>query len=149
MAVLSILSAFRQHNRVLAEEVYWETWGLLQWESVGSVAAGYLIFIWALSLYLLTYCEKTEMYIRMMYHFSTLRWHLSSWYLTLWKIKAYLSYFINIMTVDVLATQGARASAAMVLICISWDITASALDGSMFLENPVMDVPWYTIKDSI
>ena len=149
MAVLSILSAFRQHNRVLAEEVYWETWGLLQWESVGSVAAGYLIFIWALSLYLLTYFEKTEMYIRMMYHFSTLRWHLSSWYLTLWKTKAYLSFFINIMTVDVLATQGARASAAMVLSCISWDITASALDGSMFLENPVMDVPWYTIKDSI
>ena len=48
-----------------------------------------------------------------------------------WKTRTHLSYIVNIIAADVLATQGARASAAMILTYRSslWNIPGSAQKG--------------------
>ena len=45
------------------------------------------------------------------------------------KTRTHLSYIVNIMTADGLATQGARSPAAMVLIYVSWNIPVLATEG--------------------
>ena len=54
-----------------------------------------------------------------------------SWIPSLWNTSTYLSSVINTIAADVLATQGARVSAVMVLTPISWDILVSAPEGMM------------------
>ena len=65
-------------------------------------------------------------------YFSILRWYRQSksFPLETWQVSSYdkLSYIIKIMTADGLVTQGAKTSAAMVLLETenSWNNPASA-----------------------
>ena len=67
-----------------------------------------------LTLYVLNFSEGTKTYIYILCHSSTLIWHR---YLnpSSSKRRTYTFYIVNIMAADVLKTQGARASATMIL----------------------------------
>ena len=60
-------------------------------------------------------------YICIFFHFTTLRWH-SSKNLTCRKLKIYLSIIVNVILVNILAMQRVKASVAVVLIYLSWNI---------------------------
>ena len=51
-----------------------------------------------------------------------------------WKTGPHVSYIVNIVTADDLATQGARASVAMVLTYFSWNIPVSTPEGLIFFK---------------
>ena len=53
--------------------------------------------------------------------------HAGSWNSSLSKTRTCLFYIINIMAADVLATQGARASATMILTYVNWVNSVPAL----------------------
>ena len=71
-----------------------------------------------LTLYEL-YFYREQKHIFTFYAIS-LHWHdAGSWNPSSSKTSAYLFYIVNIMGVDVLATQGARASATMILAVLN------------------------------
>ena len=50
------------------------------------------------------------------------RWHAKdNWNPSPYKTRTYLFYIVNTMVADVLVTQGARASATMILTLLKWD----------------------------
>ena len=65
------------------------------------------------------------------YAFSSNRNNSGSWNLPLWKTG--LLNIVNTMAADILAMQGARVSAAIVLIQFSWNIQVSTMEGLLLL----------------
>ena len=81
--------------------------------------SGKVVSILNLTLCTLNFSE--EIYVStILYHSSTLTWH-GSWNLSSSDTRTYLIYIVNIMAADDLATQGARASATMILTMFNHD----------------------------
>ena len=76
---------------------------------------GELIGSWEIRL--LSQISNFQKYKRVFtFYVIPLHWHAKdNSNLSLYKTRTYLFYIVNIMVADVLATQGARASATMVL----------------------------------
>ena len=85
--------------------------------------------IWHLTLTMLKIVlGNIKRYVFIFSHFSALLWH--KWlYISPWKTMVPFPSVYNTMAVDGLATQGARASAKMVLTSLSWDNSISAPKG--------------------
>ena len=78
----------------------------------------YMLCIDKLSMHYIYCVDKTFWYVTLFWLFIIpINWNAAgSWNPSSWKIGTCLSYLVNTMAVDNLATQGARASAAMVFI---------------------------------
>ena len=64
------------------------------------------------------------------FHVIAPHWHdTGSWYPSSCKTRTYLAYMVNIMAADGLATQGARASATMILTLLNRIISAPHVKG--------------------
>ena len=76
-----------------------------------------------LILYMLIFSEGTKsyIYVYILCHSSTLKWHVGSWNASSSKLRIYLFYMLNIMGADDLAMQGARESTTMILTYLNRD----------------------------
>ena len=75
------------------------------------------------------YCLDERLISKLKIFFSIIFQHwvgTGSWNPSLWEIRTHLSYKVNIMVADDLTTQGASASAVMLLACFIRNIPASA-----------------------
>ena len=76
--------------------------------------------------------EIISVNINIWFHFLNISQHwdvAGSWDTSPGKMSIFLSYLVNSMVVDGLATQGARASTAVVLTLFLWIISVSASEG--------------------
>ena len=73
---------------------------------------------YTLTLYTLNFSEGTK-HIFTFYDIPPHKCDTFSWNSSLSKTRTYLFYIVNIMDADVLATQGARASATMILTLLN------------------------------
>ena len=77
---------------------------------------------------------------RNIFTFSIMSQHFDGtgcWNPSLWKTRTCLSYRINTMAANVLATQGARASTVMVLTLFFQNIPVSAPPGLTLITSPL------------
>ena len=100
----------RQSNTVMVMFAWQTCWCQKPWHPAGQI----------LTLYMLNF-QREQKHIFTFYVIPP-HWHnTSSWNPSLSKTRTYLFYIVNIMAADVLVTEGARASATMILTQLYWD----------------------------
>ena len=97
-------------------------------------------------------CQATSHYLTQCSDVSFFHIHwdgTGSWNPSVWKIKTCLYYIVNNLVADVLAMQGARASAAMISIKFSWNIPASVLEELISITLFTLHTPqWKKVSNS-
>ena len=92
----------------------WNCWSpRCSWSSAYQRYSNY-IFILDLTLYVQNFSEETKHVFT--FYVIPLHWHAKdNWNPSSYKTRTYLFYIVNTIVADVLVTQGARASATMIL----------------------------------